>query len=157
MSLIVILTMMKMRKRILTKVYIVRFGEYSDQGIAAVFSSEEKAKRYCDINNELDGIYVNYWIDDRILDEEEVSSDAKVVTYYCACISLNDNEWNKAGQIYFEDEYKQVYTSPVIIEKNDSYASVESTTSLEHAKKVAIEQYQIYTQQKLEEKIMENK
>ena len=149
--------MMKKRKKILTKVYIVRFGEYSDQGIAAVFSSEEKAKRYCDINNEIEGEYENYWIDDRILDEEEVNPDAKVVTYYCACISLKDDKWNKAGQIYFEDEYKQIYTSPVIIEKGDDYVSVESTTSLEHAKKVAIEQYQIYTQQKLEEEIMENK
>ncbi len=82
----------------LTKVYIVRFGEYSDQGIAGVYSTEEKAQKYCDVHNELSE-YENYWVDDRILDEDEVSSDTKVVTYYCACISIKDDEWDKAGTI----------------------------------------------------------
>lgn len=136
----------------MTKVYIVRFGEYSDQGIAGVYSTEEKAQRYCDVHNELSE-YENYWIDDRILDEDEVSSDTKVVTYYCACISIEDDEWDRAGTIYFREEEKNVLTSPLIIEKQDDYISVKSTTSMEHAEKVAIEQYQIYTQQKLEDNL----
>ena len=136
----------------MTKVYIVRFGEYSGQGIAGVYSTEEKAQRYCDVHNELSE-YENYWVDDRILDEDEVSPDTKVVTYYCVCISIKDDEWDKAGTIYFRDEEKDILTSPLIIEKEDDYIGVKSTTSMEHAEKVAIEQYQMYTQQKLEESL----
>ena len=134
----------------MTKVYIVRFGEYSDQGIAGVYSTEEKAQKYCDVHNEIDE-YEYFWIDERILDEDEVSSDTKVVTYYCVCISMKDDEWDKAGTIYFRDEEKDILTSPLIIEKEDDYINVKSTVSMEHAEKVAIEQYQMYTQQKLEE------
>ena len=35
------------------KVYLVRYGCYSDQGIAGAFSTEEKAMRYCEVHNEL--------------------------------------------------------------------------------------------------------
>ena len=136
----------------LTKVYIVRFGEYSDQGIAGVYSTEEKAQRYCDVHNEMEE-YTNYWIDERILDEDEISPETKVVTYYCVCISLKDDQWDKAGEIYFRDEEKDILTSPVTIEKEDDYISVRSITSMEHAEKIAIEQYQMYTQQKLEDSL----
>ena len=136
----------------LTKVYIVRFGAYSDQGIAGVYSTEEKAQRYCDVHNEMEE-YASYWIDERVIDEDEISPETKVVTYYCVCISLKDDQWDKAGEIYFRDEEKDILTSPVTIEKEDDYISVRSTTSMEHVEKVAIEQYQIYTQQKLEESL----
>ena len=67
----------------MTKVYIVRFGEYSNQGIAGVYSTKDKAQRYCDVHNEIEE-YTNYWIDERIVDENEISPNTKVVKYYCA-------------------------------------------------------------------------
>ena len=136
----------------MTKVYIVRFGEYSNQGIAGVYSTKDKAQRYCDVHNEIEE-YTNYWIDERIVDDEEISPDTKVVKYYCACISIEDDGWDKAGEIYFRDEEKDVFTSPLTIERGDDYIMVRSITSMEHAEKVAIEQYQMYTQQKLEDSL----
>ena len=135
----------------MTKVYIVRFGEYSDQWIAGVFSTEEKARKYCDVYNEVD-TYENYWIDDRTLDEDEVSPEAKVVTYYSVCIAIESDDYMEAGEIYCKEEEKDIYTKPVVINhmKNSDYIEVRFTESMEKATKIAIEQYQIYTQQKLE-------
>ena len=136
----------------MTKIYLVRYGEYSDQGIAGAFSTEEKAQKYCDIQNEILE-YKDFWVDEYVLDEEEVPKEAKVVTYYTACIALEDNRFTKSGEIYRTDEDRRIYTKDVEIEIDKSFNMIEvaSTKSLEHAKKVAIEQYQIYTQQKLED------
>ena len=131
------------------KVYVVRYGAYSDQGIAGVFSTEEKAKRYCDIKNEINS-YSDYWIDEYTLDEHEMSEDTKIITYY-TCFIATITIFNQcAGKIYLEDEEKEVFTEPVIIRKYYDGIEVKSAESIEHARKVAIEQYQIYTQQKLE-------
>lgn len=132
------------------KVYVVRYGAYSDQGIAGVFSAEEKAKRYCDIKNEINDFYDDYWIDEYTLDEHEISKDTKVVTYYSCWISIITNEHQRAGEIHFEDEEKEIFTEPIIIKKYNDCIYVKSVASPEHAQKVAIEQYQIHTQQKLE-------
>ena len=147
----------------MTKVYVVRYGEYSDQGILGVFSTEEKAQKYCDIHNEMEE-YGDYWIDEYELDKYEINPTAKVVTYYKVGIALVDDLDVKKGEFYDWDyEDKEIFVNPVeiIIHDKDKYSypyiEVWSTTSFEHAKKVAIEQYQIYTQQKLEEEIMENK
>ena len=146
----------------MNKVYLVRYGCYSDQGIAGVFSTEEKAKKYCEIYNALeDGYTDGYWVDERIVDLGEVNSQAKVVTYYVASIYLKD-VWNydrtkiefKKGELYpDEDEWieKEIYSKDVIISEKEDYIMVYSIYSKEHAQKVAIEQYQIHTQQKLEE------
>ena len=132
------------------KVYVVRYGAYSDQGIAGVFSTEEKAKRYCDIKNEVDDFYGDYWIDEYTLDEHEMSKDTKVVTYYSCFIATLTTDSQRAGEIYLEDEEKEVLGEPVIIKKYYDGIEVKSVASPEHAQKVAIEQYQIHTQQKLE-------
>ena len=130
----------------MTKVYIVRYGEYSDQGIAGVFSTEEKAQKYCDINNELED-YEDYWIDDYELDEDELPSDTKVVTYYGCTVYLNDSLYNKKGDLEFEDmEEKRIYTKDVEVKIQDdaefwNYIEVWSVKGTEHAKKVALDKY----------------
>ena len=86
----------------MTEVYIVRYGEYSDQGIAGVFSTKEKAQKYCDIHNEIED-YEEYWIDDYKLDKYELPEDTKVVIYYGCTIYLNDSLYNKKGELYFKD------------------------------------------------------
>ena len=152
----------------MTKVYIVRYGEYSDQGIAGVFSSKEKAEFYCKIQNEID--YCNmesYWIDERILDEDEYSGDTEVATYYGASVYLEDC-WSHDGRILYgkkgefaygneEEDYpeeKRVYTKDVIIKVTDSdeYLNKEvevwSVKGIEHAKKVALDEYYKYIAKK---------
>lgn len=132
------------------KVYVVRYGAYSDQGIAGVFSTKEKAKRYCDIKNEVNDFYDDYRVDEYTLDEHEMSEDTKVVTYYACFIATSTTDSQRAGEIYFEDEEKRVLAEPVIIKKYYDGIEVKSVASPKHAYKVAIEQYQIHTQQKLE-------
>lgn len=139
----------------MTKVYLVRYGEYSDQGIAGVFSTEEKAQRYCDIQNKIDN-YTDFWVSEYKVDEEEYPEDTKIELYYSVWIATEDDGFVKSGTIYLEDESDEVFTRPVVIEKTGDSILVKSTKSMEHAKKVAIEQYQIYTQQKLENQIAEN-
>ena len=131
----------------MTKVYIVRYGEYSDQGIAGVFSTEEKAQRYCDIQNELKD-YEDYWIDDRELDEDVLPDDTKVVTYYGCTVYLNDSLYIKKGAIDTEDmEEKRIYTKDVEVEvqtgEDKAYEHIEvwSVKGTEHAKKVALDKY----------------
>ena len=131
----------------MTKVYIVRYGEYSDQGIAGVFSTEEKAQRYCDIQNELED-YEDYWIDERELDEDVLPDDTKVVTYYGCTVYLNDSLYIKKGAIDTEDmEEKRIYTKDVEVEVQTGddrvyeYIEVWSVKGTEHAKKVALDKY----------------
>lgn len=139
----------------MTEVYIVRYGEYSDQGIAGVFSTKEKAQKYCDINNELIEDYDNYWIDDRKLDEDVLPDDTKVVTYYGCIIYLNNSKYNKKGNIEFEDmEGKRIYTKDVEVEiqigsdRVYEYIQVWSVKGTEHAKKVALDKYYEYLAEK---------
>ena len=131
----------------MTKVYIVRYGEYSDQGIAGVFSTKEKAQKYCDVHNELEN-YEDYWIDDYELDGNELSEDTKVATYYGCTVYLNDSLYNKKGDLELEDmEEKRIYTKDVEVEVqtgNDrvyEYIQVWSVKGKEHAKKVALDKY----------------
>ena len=141
------------------KIYLVRYGCYSDQGIAGAFSTEEKAKRYCEVHNEINGEYADpYWVDEIIVDLYEVNPNAKVVTYYTAIIALKDERnpdklqfWTKKGEIMDTYADKDFYSKNTIVNITEDYIEVKSITSEEHAKKVAIEQYQIYTQQELED------
>lgn len=125
----------------MTKIYLVRYGEYSDQGIAGAFSTKEKAEHYCKIHNDMEDWGGDHWVDEYILDEHELSKEAKVVTYYNVCVSKVFDSYTEAGEIYAEDEEKDILTKPVIIEDEEDYIHVASTTSLEHAKKVAFDTY----------------
>ena len=131
----------------MTKIYLVRYGEYSDQGIAGAFSTKEKAQRYCDIQNELKD-YEDYWIDERELDKDVLPNDTKVVTYYGCIVYLNDSLYIKKGAIDTEDmEEKRIYTKDVEVEvqtgedKAYEYIEVWSVKGTEHAKKVALDKY----------------
>lgn len=136
----------------LEKVYLVRYGCYSDQGIAGAFSTEEKAKRYCDVHNEInEGWDDEYWVDEFIVDLYEVNPVAQVVTYYTVGISIIDDDFQNKGEIIYRQKEKDIFSRDTVIEKYVDHISVKSTKSMEHAEKVAIEQYQIHTQQELED------
>ena len=133
------------------KVYLVRYGCYSDQGIAGAFSTEEKAIKYCEVHNEINGKYVDpYWVDEIIVDLYEVNPNVKVVTYYIACISIVDDEFASKGEIFAKTEERDFYSKNTVITKYSDHIEVKSVKSMEQAVKIAEEQYQVYTQQELE-------
>lgn len=140
----------------MTKVYIVRYGCYSDQGISGVFSTRKKADKFCAVYNEVEGYSCGdtYWVDERVLDENEIKGDIEVATYSRATVTLEDVYTGgyleyKAGEVLDGGNDIMILTEPVIVEEYDNEIWVYSTFGIEHAKKVAIEKYQIYTQQKL--------
>ena len=65
----------------MTKIYLVRYGEYSDQGIAGAFFYERKRQstivKFIMIWKIGGG---DHWVDDTFRDE--LPKEAKVVTYY---------------------------------------------------------------------------
>lgn len=128
------------KKKRQRKIYIVRYGEYSDQGIAGAFSSRKKAQYYCDIKNAIEEDE-DYWVDDYILDEYTYPKGTQVVTYYTTCILKAGGYFFKAGEVYSEYEEKEVFSLPLIIQEDDECLVVSSITSLEHAKKVAYDEY----------------
>ena len=128
----------------MNKIYLVAGGEYSDYHIAAVFKDKEKAEFYVEMQNKL-GSFCDYYVDEREFHDDKVNMTEKVVKYYDVCVDLED------GELYYEDYDYDIYTQDTIIEKHEDAIHVSSTKSLEHARKVAIEQYQIYTQQLLED------
>jgi hypothetical protein len=130
----------------MNKIYLVAGGEYSDYHIAAAFKDREKAEFYVELQNKLDS-FCDYYVDERELYDEIVTMNEKVVTYY------NVSIYTTTGELDHEWDNQEIYTKDVIIEKEEHYPCirVSSTKSFEHARKVAIEQYQIYTQQLLED------
>ena len=147
----------------MTKIYLVRYGSYSDQGIAGAFSTEEKANYFCSIRNKLFE-FDDYWVDEYVLDEHEYKSNLEVNTYHVAEILVENvtawgEEHNKGDlTISAEDNITEnlLSSEPVVIEKHVSddneykTITVYCQESAKKAEKIAIEQYQIYTQQQLE-------
>lgn len=149
----------------MTEVYVVRYGAYSDQGIAGVFSNKEKAEFYCKIQNEIDNCYCeNYWIDTYVLDEEVIPDNSKVATYYGTAIYLEDcwsydkkTLFGKKGEFVYDDDYpeeKRIYTKDteirILDRDNIAYKEIEvySVKGIEHAKKVALDEYYKYMAKK---------
>ena len=150
----------------MTKVYVVMSGEYSDISVEGVFSTKAKAEKYCQIHEKTDPYSAPFWVNDFELDEDEINPNAEVKTYYEVSIALEDiwnsphtELWTHKGDFILNEEDNitndKVFINPVVIEKIKDEIYVSSIYGFEHAKKVAIEQYQMYTQQKLEEEICE--
>lgn len=129
----------------MNKIYIITSGEYSDYHIVAVFKDKKKAEFYAEMQEKLHP-YEYYYVDEREFYDDNVTMNEKIVKYYYAVIGRGD------GDIFDEGEEYQIYTKDVVIDKDFAGSIVVSSTkSLDHAKKVAIEQYQLHTQQLLED------
>lgn len=133
------------------KVYLVFQGCYSERDCKAVFDNKEQAEKYAELLEEegcsdVEEFEVN----------EVALSDYKIITLYIATIYTKDIGQVKKGHIY-QSEDKKVVNIKDKVEKVEIHKwfgyqiHVVSSISAEHAKKVAIEQYQIYTQQQLED------
>lgn len=159
-------------------IYGVWTGEYSDRCMVAVFRDKQKAEKYAQLREDLDE-YGSYWVDEYELYDTKVNMASRVVKYYWCNINLEEytdtymvyhpttkqvEEVIKAGYIDEEDfdeieDYiesnqteMQIYTKDTYWLKSNSrhpYITGYSVNSYEEAKKIAIEQYQIYTQKDL--------
>ena len=130
------------------KVYVVTVGEYSDYGIEKIFLCKSKAEKYIEIYNNK-GKYYSAQLEEYETYDDNISYDLKNETkYYWQSINM------RTGELKYSGEEKIISNKKTIIEKNEYHShilTVYSSISLEHAKKVAIEKYQINSQIKLEE------
>lgn len=141
------------------EVYCVFQGCYSDRNCVAVFDNKEKAEKYsmalnCEDYPDVEEFELNQYT--------EKITQKKVKCWY-ATIWLKNISGYFAGverEHHKQGEMEECERDCIVsisdnercrIEKNRHYIQVTSFVSAEHAKKVAIEQYQIYTQQKLED------
>lgn len=129
------------------KIYIVTAGEYSDYHIVNIFTDKEKAEKYVALQNELNP-HDEGWLTEWETADDKVDTNVKVAHYYFCGMDLDVGEINDD---YAEETYPMIDKGDVIINSDDYDISVYSKKSFEHAKKICIEQYQIRTQQKLED------
>lgn len=140
------------------KVYLVFVGVYSDRYCKAVFDSEEQAKI---LSKEIEKMGEDSDIEEFELNESK-AENLKFTTCYRTYISFAD-DLGEHFRIYkkssFECEEILDISKPNVIEFKDidsfypkcnKQILVKSLISKEHAEKIALEQYQIYTQQQLE-------
>ena len=138
------------------KVYLVFRGCYSDRGCVAVFDNKEQAEQYSKALDDID--YSD-------IEEFELNQITRPITHikvHCwyALIWIKDvvsyfsgiqNYRHKKGDLEENEGFDIVdlsFNERNRIENGSHYIRVTSFVSKEHAKKIAIEQYQIYTQQK---------
>lgn len=120
------------------KVYVVMHGEYEDTGVSGVFSTEEKASKFCDIKNQLseDSMWGPFWYREYEVDKYEYRGDVRIEKYYHVWLDLDNGELQ-------EDEIETaLYSEDVIIEVTDYAIEVSSINGFEDARKIALEQYE---------------
>lgn len=141
------------------EVYIVTQGVYSDYHIAKVFLDKAKAEKFVEVHNTCTDDD-DYMIETFDTNDDDFSLKDELKTFYHCCIVLENEASHKSGEIIELGTYQELCKQDknVVISRDFSrpyhisrlnYLFVSSTKSMEHAKKIAIEQYQIYTQNKL--------
>jgi hypothetical protein len=130
------------------KVYVVTRGEYSDYSIEKVFLDKEKAEKYAELyektNRYADNVNVEEYT---IFDDSFDCNLTEPNTYYAQYIDLETGRLGWYGKEKCISSAKSFY----VIESDGIMA--RSLISPEHAKKIAIEQYQIHTQRIYEEQM----
>ena len=141
------------------KVYCVFQGCYSDRDCIAVFDNKEQAEQYSNALNDIDYSDVEEFELNQIT---RPITKKKVRCWYAliwikdivVCFAGIQNYSHKKGDLEESEGFEIVdisHNKRNKIEKDIYYIRVISYVSKEHAKKVAIEQYQIYTQQQFED------
>lgn len=130
------------------RVYVVTVGEYSDYCIEKIFLCKSKAEKYIEIYNNIRK-YNSAQLEEYETYDDNISYDLKKGTkYYWQSINMETGELEHSGT-------DNIISNKKTIIEEEKYRSnlltVYSSISFEHAKKVAIEKYQINSQIKLEE------
>jgi hypothetical protein len=131
------------------KVYVVTRGEYSNYSIDKVFLDKEKAEKYAELyektNRYADNVNVEEYI---VYDEFFDSKLTEPIEFYVQYIDLESGKLGWDGK----EKVLSSATSFYEFEYGDMLKAC-SQKSAEHAKKIAIEQYQIHTQRIYEEQM----
>lgn len=76
------------------KLYTVWSGEYSDRGMHAIFQSKEKAEKYVEVHDKLNGsFYDNHYIIEYELEDDKFDINTEVNKYYMCNMEFVDL-WN---------------------------------------------------------------
>jgi hypothetical protein len=130
------------------KVYVVTRGEYSDYSIDKVFLDKEKAEKYAELyskGNCYDTTRVEEYI---VYDEFFDSKLTGPIEFYVQYINL------ESGKLGWDGKEKVLSSATSFCEfDGGDMLKAGSQKSAEHAKKIAIEQYQIHTQRIYEEQM----
>lgn len=107
------------------KLYTVWSGEYSDRCLHKIFQSKEKAQKYVEVCNQLYDGYGDFYMCEYELADEKITND----------IDSREFIINKITK----------YNDPNVVQN----ITVYTTHGYHIARKIAIEQYQIWQQQQL--------
>lgn len=135
------------------KVYVVTEGEYSDYCIDKVFIDKKKAMAYVSAKNgDVKNKYCAFYrIEEYETSDEKIQCNVDVKEYFRCRIFLKKTSFRNKCEIdeYIEKAHIANRENTFFI-NGEYFIDVFSTNGMEHAKKVAIEQYQIFTQNELE-------
>ena len=131
------------------KVYVVTRGEYSDYSIEKVFLDKEKAEKYAELyektNRYADNVNVEEYT---IFDDSFDCNLTEPIEFYVQYIDL------ESGKLGWNGKEKVLSSATSFCEiVYGDMLKAGSQKSPEHAKKIAIEQYQIHTQRIYEEQM----
>lgn len=128
------------------KVYVVTEGEYSDYGIVKVFLDKEKAEKYAELYEKTERFADNVNVEEyTIYDDSFDSNLTEPIEFYVQYIDLEN------GKLGWDGKEKIISTKKSFYDIGcGTMLKACSQKSAEHAKKIAIEQYQIRTQQAFE-------
>ena len=131
----------------MTKAYIVTDGEYSSYEIVKVFLNKEKAEKFAELYSKGD-VFSSVCVEEyEIYDDCFETTLEEPATYYAQYINLDN------GKLGWSGEEKILSTAKSFYEFKYGGIKAYSKESIEHAKKIAIEQYQIHTQRAYEEQM----
>jgi hypothetical protein len=130
------------------KVYVVTEGEYSDYSIVKVFLNKEKAEKYAELYGKGDWFDTTRVEEYIVYDEFFDSKLTEPIEFYVQFIDLESGKLGRNGK----EKVLSSATSFCEIVYGDMLKA-GSQKSAEHAKKIAIEQYQIHTQRMYEEEM----
>lgn len=138
-------------------VYVVTSGDYSAYEIVKVFLDKQKAERFvehCNQNPKHNFCFdCDYRLEEYSVSDDDFSLKDKPQTYFGCQIYIKQIGLFEKGYIEIFGKIIKLGHGKVIINKRPDSIVVYSKQSMEHAKKVAIEQYQIYTQNELESEV----
>lgn len=138
-------------------VYLVTHGDYSAYEIVNVFLDKQKAENFvehCNQNPKHNFCFdSDYRVEEYSISDDDFSLKDKPKTYFACQIYIKQIGMFQKGFIKMFGKIVKLGHEKVIINKRPDSIVVYSKQSMEHAKKVAIEQYQIYTQNELESEV----
>lgn len=129
------------------KVYVVTEGEYSDYSIVKVFLDKEKAEKFAELYSKGD-IFSTVSVEEyEIYDNNFDCSLTEPIEFYVQYMDLEN------GKLGWNGKEKVLSSATSFYEFKYGMLKACSQKSAEHAKKIAIEQYQIHTQRIYEEQM----